>query len=158
MREPDREVEELARVAVDCGFRIHNDLGPGLLESVYEAILAAKLARRGLKVERQKPLDIHYEGLILKEGFRMDLLVEGRLILELKSVETLAPVHGKQLLTYLRLTGQPLGLLMNFGAATFRQGVKRVVNCHDTFASLRLCVTENSEVEPPPHPRPGTGA
>jgi GxxExxY protein len=148
MGEVPREIEELAGIAVDCGFRIHKDLGPGLLESAYEAILQAMLERRGLSVERQKPLPIEYDGLILPEGFRIDLLVEGHLLLELKSVERLAPVHGKQLLTYLRLAGQPLGLLMNFGAATFREGVKRVFNARSPFASLRLCVSPNPAAEP----------
>lgn len=138
-----RDIEELARLTVDCGFRIHTELGPGLLESVYEVVLAATLTRRGLTVERQKPIDIAYDNMILREGFRADLLVEGRLIVELKSIERLAPVHGKQLLTYLRLAGQPLGLLMNFGAATFREGVKRVVNNHTDFASSRLRVNHS---------------
>jgi GxxExxY protein len=138
------DVEELARVAVDCGFKIHSDLGPGLLESVYEAVLATSLSRRGLGVERQKPIGIEYEGITLAEGFRADLLVAGSLIIEVKSVERLTPVHGKQLLTYLRLTKQPLGLLMNFGAATFREGMKRVVNNHTDFASSRLRVNQTS--------------
>lgn len=122
-----RTLEDLAREAVDCGFHIHRDLGPGLLESVYEAVLAASLAKRGLTVERQKPIDIEYDVMILREGFRIDLLIQDRLIIELKSVERLAPVHSKQLLTYLKLSRRPLGLLMNFGAATFREGVHRVV-------------------------------
>ena len=133
------ELEQLARAAVDCGFRIHQALGPGLLESVYEAILADSLARRGIFVERQKPLPISFEGVQLNEGYRVDLLVERKLIIEIKSVERLVPVHGKQLLTYLRLAQQPLGLLMNFGGETFREGIKRVANNYD-FAPSRLCV------------------
>lgn len=144
MKEPSEEIDRLAREAVDCGFKIHKDLGPGLLESVYEAILAVKLQQRGIHVERQKPLNVEYEGIILSEGFRVDLLLEGRLIIELKSIDVLLPVHGKQVLTYLRLTGQPLGLLMNFGASTFREGVRRIVNSHP-FASWRLGVSHNSE-------------
>jgi GxxExxY protein len=136
------DVEELARVAVDCGFKMHADLGPGLLESVYEAVLAASLARSGLAVERQKIIPIEYDGLALAEGFRADLLVGGTLIIEIKSVERLTPVHGKQLLTYLRLAKQPLGLLINFGAATFRERIKRVVNNHTNFASSRLRVNQ----------------
>jgi GxxExxY protein len=132
------EIEALATIAVDCGFKVHEGLGPGLLESVYEAVLAQSLARRGLSVERQKPVPIRFDGLILDEGFRADLLVERRLLIELKSVERTAPVHGKQLLTYLRLMDLPLGLLMNFGAATFREGIKRVVNNHGPFAPSRL--------------------
>ena len=135
------EVEALATIAVDCGFKVHERLGPGLLESVYEAVLAQSLTRRGLFVERQKPVPIHFDGVILDEGFRADLLVEGKLLIELKSVERTAPVHGKQVLTHLRLMNLPLGLLMNFGAATFREGIKRVVNNHQTFASSRLSAT-----------------
>jgi GxxExxY protein len=125
------ELESLATIAVDCGFKLHQRLGPGLLESVYEALMAESLARRGLFVERQKPIPIQFDGVTLNEGFRADLLIEGVLLLELKSVERLAPVHGKQVLTYLRLMDLPLGLLMNFGAATFREGIKRVANNHD---------------------------
>lgn len=145
-----RDIEELARVAVDCGFKIHKDLGPGLLESVYEAILAASLLRKGVRVDRQKPIAIEYDGLVLGEGFRADLLVEGQLIIEIKSLERLAPVHGKQLLTYLRLAKQPLGLLMNFGGATFRDGIKRVVNDHKNFAPSRLRVNQSSLIQATP--------
>jgi len=134
-----KNLEELAKTAVDCGFRIHKTLGPGLLESVYEAILADGLTRASLFVERQKPLPISFEGVQLSEGYRVDLLVEGRLIIEIKSVERLVPVHGKQLLTYLRLAQQPLGLLMNFGAETFKEGVRRVANNY-AFAPSRLSV------------------
>lgn len=126
-----RDVEELARHAVDAGFHIHKEIGPGLLESVYEVLLALELTRAGLSVERQAPVRIEYDGIVLAEGFRADLIVEHALIIEIKSVEQLLPVHGKQLLTYLRLLQQPLGLLMNFGCATFREGVKRIVNNHE---------------------------
>jgi len=136
------DLETLAAVAVDCGLKLHQGLGPGLLESVYEAVLAESLKRRGLSVERQKPVDIVFDAMVLREGFRADLLVEGRLLIELKSVERIVPVHAKQLLTYLRLMGLPLGLLMNFGAATFREGIKRVVNNHTDFASSRLRVSK----------------
>lgn len=136
-----RDLEEVARLAVDSGLKVHKELGPGLLESVYEAVLAASLARGGLVVERQKAIPIEYDGMVL-DGFRADLMVEGRLIIEIKSIERLAPVHGKQLLTYLRLAKQPLGLLMNFGGETFREGVKRVVNAHKNFAPSRLCVNQ----------------
>ena len=132
--------EELAREVIDRGLRLHRDLGPGLLESVYEALLASMLSNAGFGVERQRAISIEYGGLILPDAFRADLVVEGSLIVEIKSMERLAPVHGKQLLTYLRLTDQPLGLLLNFGAATFREGIKRVVNGHTNFASSRLRV------------------
>ncbi len=125
------DIEALATIAVDCGFKVHEGLGPGLLESVYEAVLAQSLTRRGLSVERQKPIPIRFDGVFLDEGFRADLLVEGTLLIELKSVERIAPVHGKQVLTYLRLMDLPLGLLMNFGAATFREGIKRIANNHN---------------------------
>ena len=142
-----RDLEELARLAVDCGLRIHKELGPGLLESVYEAVMAASLSRLGLVIDRQKPIDFEFDGMAFREGFRADLLVDGRLIIELKSIERLMPVHGKQLLTYLRLAKQPLGLLMNFGGETFREGVKRVVNNHVDFASSRLRVNQSSLIQ-----------
>jgi GxxExxY protein len=122
------EIEELARVAIDCGLHIHKELGPGLLESVYEMLLAERLSRSGLLVERQKLLPVEFDGLTLPEGYRVDVLVDGKLIIEVKSVERLAAVHAKQLLTYIRLARQPVGLLMNFGGATFREGLQRVVN------------------------------
>ena len=134
-----KDLEELAKTAVGCGFRIHKELGPGLLESVYEALLANSLTRAGLFVERQKPLPISFDGVQLNEGYRVDLLVEGQLIVEIKSVDRIVPVHGKQLLTYLRLAQQPLGLLMNFGGETFKEGVRRVANNY-AFAPSRLCV------------------
>lgn len=121
-------LEAIARTAVDCGYKLHEALGPGLLESVYEACLFASLAERGLFVERQKPIPIRFKGIVLDEGFRADLLVERQLLLELKSCEAFAPVHGKQVLTYLRLMDLPLGLLMNFGASTFKEGVRRIAN------------------------------
>jgi GxxExxY protein len=123
-----RDIEELARIAIDCGFHIHKELGPGLLESVYELLLAERLTRSGYMVERQKLLPVQFEGVSLAEGYRVDLLVEGKLIIEVKSVERLIPVHSKQLLTYIRLARQPVGLLMNFGCATFREGLQRIVN------------------------------
>jgi len=121
-------LEALAKIAVDCGYKLHEGLGPGLLESVYEACLFAGLSERGLRVERQKPIPIRFNGVVLDEGFRIDLLVENMLVIELKSTEAFMPVHGKQVLTYLRLMDLPLGLLMNFGAPTFRQGVRRIAN------------------------------
>ena len=136
----DLNAEEISSVIVDVAFRLHRDLGPGLLESVYEVVLAKQLERRGLSVERQKDVGIVYDGLAFDLGFRADLLVEGKVLVELKSVENLAPVHGKQVLTYLRLLQMPLGLLINFGAATFKEGVKRIVNQHTDFASSRLRV------------------
>ena len=132
------ELEELARIAVDCGFKVHTGLGPGLLESVYEVVLAHTLTQRGLRVQRQYPVPIMFEGITFDEGFRADLLVEERLLIELKSVEQLAPVHSKQVLTYLRLLNLPLGLLINFGAPTFKEGIKRIVNNHTEGGSSTL--------------------
>ena len=133
-------VEEASATVVDAAFHLHKDLGPGLLESVYEVVLARMLEKRGLQVERQKSVAFDFDGMHFNEGLRVDLLVEGCLVLELKSVENLAPVHPKQLLTYLRLLKLPLGLLINFGAATFKEGIKRVVNNHRDFATSRLRV------------------
>jgi GxxExxY protein len=121
-------IEELARIAVDCGLHLHKQLGPGLLESAYEALLAERLRRSGCNVERQKLLPIEFDGLSLPEGYRVDLMVGGKLIIEVKSVERLAAVHSKQLPTYIRLARQPVGLLMNFGGDTFREGLRRIVN------------------------------
>lgn len=129
MLRPD-EIERTARIAVDCGFHIHDDLGPGLLESAYEALMAEALQQAGLEVRRQVSVPLRYKGVVVDNAFKIDLLVENRLILELKSVEKLMPVHGKQVLTYLRLTHLPLGLLMNFGQPMFKDGLKRIVNKH----------------------------
>jgi GxxExxY protein len=136
------DIEELARLAIDHGFGIHKEIGPGLLESAYESLLAASLAREGLSVERQKAVSVHCRGVNLIDAFRIDLMIDGRLIIEVKSVERFAPIHAKQLLTYLRLTEQPLGLLMNFGGITFREDLRRIVNNH-AFASSRLRVNQS---------------
>lgn len=136
-------VEELSAIVVDVSFHLHRDLGPGLLESVYEAVLTRALERRGLRVERQKLISFEFDGMRFDEGLRVDLLVNDVLVIELKSVETLAPVHHKQILTYLRLLHLPLGLLINFGAATFKEGCKRIVNNHTDFASSRLRVNQD---------------
>ena len=125
---------------MDAGYIVHKELGPGLLESVHEVVLAKLLADRGFCVERQKSVPILFKGLRFDEGFRADLMVQGKILVEIKSVENLAPVHGKQLLTYLKLLNLPLGLLMNFGASTFKNGIKRIVNNHSDFAASRLRV------------------
>ena len=123
-----KELDDITGAVVDAALKIHKDLGPGLLESVYEVVLARELDRRGFKVERQKPIRFEYDGMVFEEGFRTDLLVESRVVVELKSVEDIASVHSKQLLTYLRLMHLPVGLLINFGAATFKEGLRRIVN------------------------------
>ena len=134
-----KSVDEISGDVLDLSIRLHRELGPGLLESVYEAVLAGKLAKLGYSVERQKQVDIVFEGLAFENAFRIDLLVEGRVLLEIKSVERLNAAHAKQLLTYLRLTKQPFGLLINFGGATLKEGFRRLVNDYDPSASLRLC-------------------
>jgi len=119
---------EIAKIIVDCAFKIHNSLGPGLLESVYQAALAYELRKRGLKVSTEQPIPVIYEDVRLELGFRADLLVENKVIVETKSIENLAPIHGKVLLTYLRLADKKLGLLINFNVELIKNGIKRVVN------------------------------
>ncbi len=119
---------EIATVIVDAALSVHRTLGPGLLESVYEAALAFELRDRGLQVQRQVPIPVRYRDVIFDEGFRADLVVEAKVIVELKSVERVAPVHCKQLLTHLRLADLRLGLLINFNVELLRDGIKRVVN------------------------------
>ena len=127
---------------MDCAYKMHVQIGPGLLESVYEAVLEKLLIERGLHVSRQRAIPITLMGLSINEGFRADLIVEDSLLIELKSVEKLAPVHAKQVLTYLRLLDLPLGLLINFGAATFKEGCKRIVNGQQDFVSSCLRVNQ----------------
>lgn len=119
---------EIAKQVMDAAFLIHRTLGPDLLETVYEVILSEKLKEMGLAVERQVTVPIRFEGISFEEGFRADLIVEKKVIVELKSVERQQPVHSKQLLTYLRLTDLRLGLLINFGENLLKDGFKRVVN------------------------------
>ncbi len=123
-----RDINEITGAIVDAAYHIHTRLGPGLLESAYEAILEHALLRRGLRVERQKPISFVFDGLPINEGFKVDLLVEEKVVVELKSVERLAPVHSKQLLTYLRILELPVGLLLNFGAPRMAEGLLRIVN------------------------------
>ncbi len=119
---------EIAKVIVDAAFKVHTTLGPGLLESVYETVLAFELRKRGLRVACQVPIPIVYEGIQMEVGFRADLIVEDKVMVEIKSVEEVHPVHKKQLLTYLRLSGRRLGLLINFGAPLIKDGITRLVN------------------------------
>ena len=119
---------EIAKEIVDAAYKIHTTLGPGLLEAVYEATLAYELSKRGINVVRQQPIPVVYESVRMEMGFRADLLVGGLVLVELKSVESIAPVHRKQLLTYLRLADKRLGLLINFGAELIKDGITRVVN------------------------------
>jgi iron complex transport system substrate-binding protein len=136
------DLEAIAAAVIDVSFRLHRDLGAGLLESVYETVLAAQLDRMGYAVRRQMPISFAFEGLMFEAAFKVDLIVEGSLIVEIKSVERLNAAHAKQLLTYLRLADQPLGLLINFGGATLKEGLRRVVNGHTSFASSRLRVNQ----------------
>lgn len=127
---------DVATVIVDAAFQIHQRLGPGLLETVYEVVLAHELRKRGLEVQRQVAIPIRYDDLIFEEGFRADVVVQNLVIVELKSVEELAPVHSKQVLTQIRLADKKLGLLINFGSALFKNGVRRIANGlpeQDTF-------------------------
>lgn len=119
---------ETGTIVVDCAVKLHRSLGPGLLETVYEAVLAKQLERAGLSVQRQVPIPIEFDGLRFDEGFRADLVVNGLVILELKSIEQVHPVHKKQLLTYLKLTNLRLGYLLNFGDELMKKGITRIIN------------------------------
>ena len=113
---------------VDCGYHLHRDIGPGLLESVYEILLCSELKARGVRVQCQLAVPIEHRGILIENAFRADILIEDSLLIELKSTEMHAPVHAKQLLTYLRLMKLPLGLLINFGSASYKDGVRRIAN------------------------------
>ena len=119
---------EISRIVVDISYKIHTKLGPGLLESVYEAILYHELTKRDLNVDRQKPLPVIWDEVFLDIGFRADLIIEDKVIIEIKSVEQIANVHPKQLLTYLKVTGMKLGLLINFNESLIKKGISRIVN------------------------------
>jgi iron complex transport system substrate-binding protein len=122
------DIDRISGDVIDVAIRLHRDLGPGLLESVYELLLARRLETMGYLVSRQRSIDLEFEGERVEAAFRIDLLVNERLLVEIKSVERLAPVHAKQLLTYLRITRQPVGLLINFGGETLKEGIRRLVN------------------------------
>lgn len=143
------QLDEVTGILVHEALRLHRGLGPGLLESVYEAVLADVLTRRGLRVVRQHAISFQYDGIEFEEGFRADLLVEEQVIVELKSVERLARVHAKQLLTYLRLADLRVGLILNFGAATMKEGLQRVVNDLEPSASPRLRVNHPAPAKAP---------
>jgi GxxExxY protein len=122
------QLERIARTVIDIGFEIHRELGPGLLESAYEALLEAGLLHYGHRVRRQVKLPMQFRGVVVDNAYKIDLMVDDCFIIEVKSIERLAPVHGKQLLTYLRLADIKLGLLINFGQATFKGAFRRVAN------------------------------
>ena len=119
---------EISRIVVDASYRIHVELGPGLFESVYEEILSYELMKKGLYISRQKTITIVWEEIKMEHGFRADLIVENKVLIEIKSVESIAPVHQKQVLTYLKLTNLKLGLLINFNEAYIKNGITRIVN------------------------------
>ena len=119
---------QIAKIVVNSAYAVHTALGPGLLETVYEIVLAHELRKQGLSVDRQVAIPIFYDGIRFDEGFRADLIVEEKVVVELKSVECLLPVHAKQVLTQVRLSNRKLGLLINFGAELLKDGIKRLIN------------------------------
>ena len=122
------EINKITGAIVDAAFRIHEDVGPGVFESIYELVLADMLTSKGFSVQRQVPVPIRIGGKVYDEGFRADLIVEAQVIVEIKSIEHLARVHKKQLLTYLKLSGLPVGLLINFGGELLKGNIERLAN------------------------------
>ena len=131
-----RDVNKISGAIVDTAYRLHSQIGPGLLETAYETILAHTLEGRGLRVERQKAIPFEWDGVRIEEACRLDLLVEGLVVVELKSTEKLLPLHQKQVLTYLRLLDLPVGLLINFGAVSLKTGMRRILNHHSSLFPL----------------------
>jgi GxxExxY protein len=132
---------EIGTMLLEAAIQIHRELGPGLLETVYEVVLARDLSDRGLMVQRQVPVPIVFKGIRFDEGFRADIIIENKVLLELKSVERIVPAHKKQVQTYLRLTGLKLGYLLNFGEAVLKSGITRCVNGLEEYNPRRLCVS-----------------
>lgn len=143
------EINEVSGAIVDEAYKLHSELGPGLLESVYEVLLCHRLQKRGLTVFRQVPIPVCFDGLFFDEGFRADLIVEQHIVVELKSTEQNHPVHGKQLLTYLRLSGKPLGLLINFGLPLLKDGLRRVAHNLPPESSLPKSSANSSALREP---------
>lgn len=133
-----KEMDKVTGEIVDAAMKIHMKLGPGLLESVYEQILAGELRRRGLHVERQRAVDLHFDGVYYEHAYVVDLLVERSVVVEIKAIEKTAPVHAKQVLTYLKLMDLQVGLLINFGAPLLKEGIVRLVNSYTPSAPPRL--------------------
>lgn len=123
-----KTIDEIASIVVDASFKVHQELGPGLLESAYEACLAHELTKRGLVVEKQKAQPVFYDGITIDVGYRMDLLVNDCVVIELKSVEKIIPIHQAQLMTYLKLSKKPLAFLINFNTTYFKSSIKRIAN------------------------------
>ena len=140
-----KELDDITGDVLDVALRMHRELGPGLLESVYEVVMSAKLRQLGYQVLQQHPVDITFEDITFPAAFRIDMLIDDRLLVEIKSVDQLHAAHAKQLLTYLRLTRQPVGLLINFSGATLKEGFKRIVNDYTPSASPRLRVNQITE-------------
>ncbi|HEY2069502.1 MAG TPA: GxxExxY protein [Rhizomicrobium sp.] len=141
----EKELNRITGEIVDAAYKLHLALGPGLMESVYERVLARDLERRGFRAARQVPISFEYDGLRFKDAFRIDLLIEDSIAVEIKSIDRVALIHPKQLLTYLRLLQLPFGLLLNFGAPTLKEGIHRVANTRPSSAALRLCVNPNAK-------------
>ncbi len=125
-----QDIEEMATLAVDAAFSVHKELGPGLLETAYEACFAHELELRGVKYQRQLPVPLNYKGKLIEVGFRADVIIEQRLLIELKAVETIIPVHHAQVITYLKILRLPLGLLINFNEVLIKDGIHRILNLH----------------------------
>jgi GxxExxY protein len=139
-----REINQITREIVDAAYKLHSRLGPGLMESAYRLILKHDLESRGLQVAPEAPITFEYEGITIANGFRVDLLVERSVVVELKSLERLAPVHTQQILTYLRLLDLPVGLLINFGAARMDDGLKRIINKRSSLAATSIVPSRHS--------------
>jgi len=140
------EINDITGIIIEESIKIHTDLGPGLLESVYEEILAYRLSKRSLHIERQTPIPVFYEEVKMDVGFRSDIIVENKVIVEIKSIETIAAVHSKVLLTYLKLTGITVGLLINFNEAVLKNGIKRIVNNYLSASPAPLRETKNQDL------------
>jgi len=123
-----RDIDDISAAVLDASIQIHRDLGPGLFESVYETMLAGRLARAGYEVARQRSIDMEHDGLVFEAAFRIDLLIDNRLVVEIKAVDRLGAMHHRQVLTYLRILKQPVGLLINFNEALLKDGFHRIVN------------------------------
>jgi len=132
------EVNHISGIVVDSAMKVHSALGPGLLESAYEACLIRELRKRGLRVESQVPIAVSYDGEVLDVGYRADLIVEEKVLIELKAVEGILPVHKAQLLSYLRLSGKQVGLLINFNVEHLRDGIKRVISSRPKFSAASV--------------------
>ncbi|QNO26470.1 GxxExxY protein [Sphingopyxis sp. OPL5] len=135
MGEAALHIDQISHDVIGVAMRLHSEIGPGLLESVYETLLAGRLAAMGYKVDRQWPINVVFDGIEFREVACADLVIDDRLVVEIKSTENLHPVHAKQVLTYLRLMHMPVGLLINFGEPTLKQGIRRLVNDHKDSAS-----------------------